>query len=51
MIEQGADALATKEPGADAHIIRLPSVRHLIGNTSTHLVEAVIVPALTFTRC
>lgn len=48
MIEQAADAPATTPADAEAHLIRLPPIRRLISHTSGHLVEAVIVPALTF---
>lgn len=48
MIEQAADGSATRSHDADAHLIRLPSVRQLVGHTSGHLVEAAIIPALTF---
>jgi uncharacterized membrane protein len=47
MIEQAADA-PDRDVGEEARLIRLPSVRHLAGKAGSHLIEAVIVPAVTF---
>lgn len=48
MSMQAAEASATTSPDGDDHLIRLPSIRRLVSHTGSHLVEAVIVPAITF---
>ena len=48
MTEPTADAPPREAGEADTHLIRLPSVRHLAGHAGSHLIEAVIVPAITF---
>jgi uncharacterized membrane protein len=43
------DLVAAADHAAAAdHLIRLPSVRRLVRQTTTHVVEAVLIPAATF---